>query len=157
MRPAILALLLLALALPVRAETVWAYSAEHDPYEGIMSHQAIGGGAQVDGDFAAIALFCEGDVLAIVMLDEAPYPVFGPTPIHYSFDDGEWTTGTWVHANRQATSFDEAAEFAKRILAHDKVNIRRGDGATREVTLTAAPPHVQRVLSACAAAAKVEK
>ncbi len=141
---------LLLLSSGAGAETRWAYTAEHDPYEDMMSHQAVGGGAQSDGDFAAIAIVCERGVLAAVMLDEAPHGVFGPTPIHYSFDEGAWMTRSWVHANGQATSFDDAAAFAAQVMTHDRLRIRRGEGAVREFSLSDAPPQVQRVLDACA-------
>ena len=98
-----------------------------------MSHQAVGGGAQSDGDFAAIAIVCERGVLAAVMLDEAPHGVFGPTPIHYSFDEGAWMTRSWVHANGQATSFDDTAAFAAQVMTHDRLRIRRGRGGRARI------------------------
>ena len=59
-------------------------------------------------------------------------------------------TRSWVHANGQATSFDDAAAFAAQVMTHDRLRIRRGEGAVREFSLSDAPPQVQRVLDACA-------
>ncbi len=132
-----------------RAETTWTYEEVHDPYENVTSHQAIGGGVRADGGFTAIALICAKGVLAVVMVDDAPLDLFGPVTVRYRFDEAAEATRTWVHGNGQASSYDDAREFAAAVSTHDRLRIRLAAGVERELSLVEAPPHVQRVLTAC--------